>query len=119
LDLTKCNNAIFRFARFNPLSQADRDLFVVVLAGENASNGFRNRDLCAKLYPHLASSDQEAKRRCSRISRLIAKLRSPGLVAKVKDAPLYRLTQVGSQVLFAVLNFYQTDFPTAFQNATY
>ena len=108
-----------RFARFNPLSQADRDLFVAVLAGENALNGFRNRDLCAKLYPHLASSDQEAKRRCSKISRLIAKLRGHGLVAKVKDAHLYRLTQVGSQVLFAVLNFYQTDFPTAFQNATY
>ena len=107
-----------RFARFNPLSQADRSLFVAVMAGENALNGFRNRDLCAKLYPHPASSDQEAKRRCARISRLIAKSRGHGLIAKVKDSHLYRLTQVGSQVLFAVLNFYQTDFPTAFQNAT-
>ena len=107
-----------RFARFNPLSHADRDLFVAVMAGENALNGFRNRDLCARLYPHLASSDQEVKRRCARISRLIAKLRGHGLIAKVKDSHLYRLTQVGSQVLFAILNFYQTDFPTAFQNAT-
>jgi hypothetical protein len=34
-----------------------------------------------------------------------------------KDARLYRITKLGSQVLFAVLSFYQTDFPTAFQNA--
>src|SRR3972149_4185747 len=77
-----------RFARFNPLSHADRDLFVAVMAGENALNGFRNRDLCARLYPPLASSDQEVKRRCARISRLIAKLRGHGLIAKVKDSHL-------------------------------
>jgi hypothetical protein len=51
------------------------------------------------------------------MSRLIAKLRGHGLIAKVKDARLYRITKLGSQVLFAVLSFYQTDFPTAFQNA--
>ena len=106
-----------RCARFNPLSQADRNLFVAVMAGENTLNGFRNHDLCTKLYPQPASSDRQAKQRCTRISRLIAKLRGHGLIAKVKDARLYRLTRVGSQVLFAVLSFYQTDFPTAFQSA--
>ena len=105
-----------RFARFNPLSQADRELFQSVLAGENALNGFRNRDLCARLYPQPTASPEEAKRRCTRVSRLIAKLRGHGLVAKVKDARLYRLTKLGSLVLSAVLMFYQSDFPTAFQN---
>jgi hypothetical protein len=106
-----------RFARFHPLQDADRDLFVAVLSGEFTLNGFRNHDLCAKLYAHPAASDKEDKQRCSRISRLIAKLRGHGLVAKVKDARLYRITKLGSQVLFAVLSFYQTDFPIAFQNA--
>jgi hypothetical protein len=106
-----------RFARFNPLSQADRELFQGVLAGEYALNGFRNRDLCARLYPHPAASPEEAKRRCTRVSRLIAKLRGHGLVAKVKDAHLYRLTKRGARVLSAVLMFYHSDFPTAFQNA--
>jgi len=106
-----------RYARFNPLSQADRELFQSVLAGEHALNGFRNRDLCARLYPEPTASPEEAKRRCTRVSRLIAKLRGHGLVAKVKDARLYRLTKLGSQVLSAVLMFYQSDFPTAFQNA--
>jgi hypothetical protein len=40
------------------------------------------------------------------MSRLIAKLRGHGLIAKVKDARLYRITKLGSQVLFAVLSFY-------------
>jgi hypothetical protein len=106
-----------RFARFNPLSQSDRDLFIAVLAGENALNGFRNRDLRARLYSKPPSSPQEAKRRCARVSRLIAKLRGHGLVAKVKGARLYRITKRGSQVLFAVLSFYHSDFPTAFLNA--
>jgi len=106
-----------RCARFNPLQDADRRLFAAVLSGEFALNGFRNRDLCAKLYPQPAPSDQEAKQRCTRMSRQIAKLRGHGLIAKVKDARLYRITKLGSQVLFAVLSFYQTDFPTAFQCA--
>jgi len=46
--------------------------------------GFRNHDLCARLYDSVASSLQETKRRCARVSRLIAKLRGHGLVAKVR-----------------------------------
>jgi hypothetical protein len=106
-----------RYARFCPLQDADRNLFAALLSGEFALNGFRNRDLCAKLYPQPAASDKEIKQRCTRMSRLIAKLRGHGLIAKVKDARLYRITKLGSLVLFAVLSFYQTDFPTAFQSA--
>ena len=105
-----------RCARFNPLQEADRHLFAAVLSGEFALNGFRNRDLCAMLYSQPATSDKETKQRCTRLSRQIAKLRGHGLIAKVKDARLYRITKLGSQVLFAVLSFYQTDFPTAFQS---
>jgi hypothetical protein len=106
-----------RCARFNPLQDADRLLFAAVLSGEFALNGFRNRDLREKLYPRPPSSAKEAKRRCARTSRLIAKLRGHGLIAKVKDARLYRVTKLGSQVLFAVLSFYHSDFPIAFQSA--
>lgn len=70
-----------RYARFDPLSQTDRELFQSVLAGENTLNGFRNRNLCARLYPLPTASSEEAKRRCTRVSRLIAKLRGHGLVA--------------------------------------
>jgi len=99
------------------LQDVDRNLFAAVVSGEFVINGFRNHDLCNKLYTEPPASDKEGKQRCTRISRLIAKLRGHGLIAKVKDARLYRITKLGSQVLFAVLSFYKIDFPTAFQAA--
>jgi len=106
-----------RFTRFNPLQDDDRNLFAAILSGEFTLSGFRNRDLCGKLYAQPAASDAEGKQRCARSSRLIANLCGHVLVAKVKDARLYRITKLGSQVLFAVLCFYKIDFPIAFQSA--
>lgn len=88
-----------------PLQNADRALFATLLSGEFALNGFRNRDLCARLYSQPAASIKETKQRCTRASRQIAKLREHGLIAKVKDARLYRITKLGSQILFAVLSY--------------
>lgn len=81
------------YARFNPVRAADCDLFAAVMAGEHALNGLRNHDLVARLYQTAANSVAEAKRRCARVSRLIAKLRGHGLVGKVKDARLYRVKE--------------------------
>jgi hypothetical protein len=106
-----------RFARFSPLSEADRHLFAAVLSGEFALNGFRNADLAQRLFPKPAASEKEAKQRCTKISRLIAKLRGHGLISKVKNSRLYRITQIGSRVLSAVLAFFYTDFSLAFQMA--
>jgi len=106
-----------RFARFTPLSEADRKLFAAVLSGEFALNGFRNSDLALKIFDKPAASDKEAKQRCTKISRLIAKMRGHGLIAKVKNARLYRITEIGSRVLSAILSFFHTDFPIAFQKS--
>jgi hypothetical protein len=103
-----------RYARFNPVTEQDCALFAAAMAGEHIINGFRNRDLRTHLYNHPASTSQEAKRRCARVSRLIAKLRGHGLVAKVKDARLYRVTPRGHRVMSAALSFRRTDFPQAF-----
>lgn len=107
-----------RFARFNPLTQTDRKLFAALLSGEFALNGFRNHDLTAKLYSRPPASAQVSKQRCMRTSRLIAKLRGHGLIAKVKNSRLYRLTKLGTRILFAVVAFYRSHFPVAFQSAS-
>lgn len=99
-----------RFAKFNPVAAPDVELFKAVLAGEHMINGFRNRDLVARIYPRPPASRHEARRRCARTSRLIAKLRGHGLVRKVKDCRLYRVTRRGSRIMAAVLNFHQVDF---------
>lgn len=102
-----------RYARFQPVTATDSQLFAAVLRGEHALNGFRNKDLRAHLYPTPARSAQERQRRSGRCSRLIAKLRGHGLIAKVKDQRLYRVTKSGYQLLSAALHCRNKEFPTA------
>ncbi|MGH9212478.1 MAG: hypothetical protein ACRD2C_17650 [Acidimicrobiales bacterium] len=101
-------------ARFDPLRPADRDLFKAVLAGGHTINGFRNRDLCARLYTHPPADQADAHRRRARVSRLIAKLRGHGLVAKVPRAGLYRVTPKGCRILTAAIAVREATFPDAY-----
>jgi len=101
-----------RVARFNPMSRSDLALFRAVLAGEHAIRGFRNTDITARLYRHPPKDRDEAHRRCERVSRLIAKLRGHGLVAKVPRTRLYRPTRYGYRVMTAAISIHDTRFPT-------
>jgi hypothetical protein len=101
-------------ARFNPLQAADLALFRAVLAGGHTIVGFRNHDLVHRLYPTPAKDDNERRRRCARASRLIAKLRGHGLVAKVRGARHYRVTPRGQRVLAAALTVHDDLFPSAY-----
>lgn len=92
-----------RHARFNPLDRNDLALFRAVLAGHLVVRGFRNTDIVQRLYRKPPGDQDEAHRRCERISRLIAKLRGHGLVAKVPRARRYRVTRYGHQVLAAAI----------------
>jgi hypothetical protein len=103
-----------RYAKFNPVTKTDCQLFAAVLSGDHLLNGFRNRDLSLKLYQTRPDTPSEAKKRCARISRLIAKLRGHGLIAKVKQARLYRVTRLGYQAMSAALGYRLIDFPKAF-----
>ncbi len=104
-------------ARFNPLTPADRALFRAVLAGGHAITGFRNADLVARLYSRPPLDRAEAHRRCARVSRLIAKLRGHGLVAKVPRARLYRPTRQGFRVMTAALALHDDRFPETYSAA--
>jgi len=106
-----------RYAKFNPVTAQDCSLFAAVMNGEHALNGFRNRGLQAHLYDRPVADPQDAKRRCARVSRLIAKLRGHGLVAKVPGARLYRVTPHGYRVMSAALSFRNADFPRRFRKA--
>jgi hypothetical protein len=101
-------------ARFNPISRSDLALFRAVLAGEHVIAGFRNTDITRRLYPRPARDQHEAHRRCERTSRLIAKLRGHGLVAKVPRARLYRPTPYGYRVMTAAVSLHDTRFPLTY-----
>jgi hypothetical protein len=106
-----------RYARFNPLMPADLALFKAVLAGEHAIRGFRNRDICARLYRRPPADQDEAHRRCERVSRLIVKLRGHGLVAKVPRARRYRVTRNGHQVMTAAITLHDHTYPLEYSSA--
>jgi hypothetical protein len=106
-----------RVPKFNPVATEDARLFAATLHGSHLLNGFRNKDLTCSLYPGLARSPCEAKRRRERVSRLIAKMRAHGLVSKVPRSRLYRVSQRGQRVMAAVLRFRLVDFPAALQPA--
>ncbi|MBI5292967.1 MAG: hypothetical protein HY872_13925 [Chloroflexi bacterium] len=82
-----------RVARFNPVSAADGQLFATLLRGEFCLNGFRNKDLVAHLYPRPARTQTERQHRSAHVTRLLGKLRGHGLITKVKQSRLYRLSE--------------------------
>lgn len=104
-----------RVAAFNPVHPDTADLFAAVLSGDFAINGFRNRDLQGKLYPAAATDAAETKRRTHRTSRLIAKLRGHGLITKVKNSRIYRLTTRGLKAMWPAVRFRRSDFPGLFR----
>ncbi len=101
-------------AAFNPVTPENVSLFQALLAGEFHLNSFRNRDLQGKLYPAPPTNPIDAKRRTHRTSRLIAKLRGHGLIAKVTNSRLYRVTHTGVKAMWAAVRCRCIDFPTAF-----
>jgi hypothetical protein len=100
-----------RSAKFNPVAAEDTALFAAVLAGEHQLNGFRNKDLQARLFSTPARSDQEQRRRSARVTRWIAKLRGHHLIAKVKASRLYRLTERGLRLMTAAVWCRNKEFP--------
>lgn len=75
------------------------------MVGGHVLNGFRNRDLRKWLYRSDPSTRREDRRRCERISRLIAKLRGHGLVHKVPGSRLYRVSAKGRRAMSAAVRF--------------
>ncbi|HTT92121.1 MAG TPA: hypothetical protein VMF65_21375 [Acidimicrobiales bacterium] len=105
------------YARFDPLATTTLPLFEAVLAGEHTIVGFRNADLAARIYRHPPANPDDAQRRCARISRLIAKLRGHGLVAKVPRLRLCRVTPYGHKVMTAALALHDDAFPEEYSRA--
>ena len=106
-----------RYARFSPLNPTDLALFRAVMAGEHAIQGFRNIDITNRLYRRPPADQDEAHRRCERVSRLIVKLRGHGLVAKIPRARRYRVTRYGQRVMTAAINLHDNDYPTHYNIA--
>jgi hypothetical protein len=96
-----------------PLSVADQELFLAVLRGEHRLRGFRNSDLCRRLYARPSADPVERRRRSARVTRLIQLLRAHGLVAKLPRTRRYRLTRAGELLMSAAIKVKELEFPKA------
>lgn len=87
----------------NPLSEEDSRLLEAVNRGEFALNGFRNRDLRARLYSDSPSGTVEAKRLAAKVTRQLRLLRAHRLIRKVPHTHRYLLTDAGRTTINALL----------------
>ena len=81
----------------------DLALLTAVNHGDFLINGFRNRDLRARLYSEPAPSDAEQRRRSAAVSRQLRLLRAHGLIRKVSGTHRYHVSDAGRSILVAVL----------------
>jgi hypothetical protein len=97
-----------RYRALNPLGTRDGALLEIVNRGEFAINGFRNRDLRARLYPQKTNR-QTKRRQASAVTRQLVLLRAHGLVAKVSHTHRYIVTEKGRVTITALLSARRAD----------
>jgi hypothetical protein len=91
-----------RHRALNPMGQADAELMAVVNRGEYTINGFRNRDVRARLY--AATSDRlKEHQQMGAVGRKLRLLRGHGLIAKVAKTHRYVVTEKGRRIITALL----------------
>jgi hypothetical protein len=99
-------------AGFNPASSDTLQLFRTVLRGEHTVAGFRNRNLREHLLPATTNPD-ETRRHSARISRLLGRLHSHGLIAKIPRSRHWRVSRAGFSIMAAALRVRDDYFPDA------
>lgn len=97
-----------RYRALNPWADRDALMLETVNRGEFAINGFRNRDLRARLYPANATG-QEQKRRAGMVTRKIRLLRAHGLIRKVSGTHRYVVSEKGRRIITALLSARQAN----------
>jgi hypothetical protein len=88
-----------RYRGLNILAGKDSELLAAAAAGEGLLNGFRNRDIAATLFGPPATDPQQARRRTTKVSRLLALLRAHGLISKVQHTHRWQLTPHGQTLV--------------------
>ena len=91
-----------RYRALNPMGEADGALMAAVNRGEFAINGFRNRDVRARLYAPTSDKRQE-RQQMTAVGRKLRLLRGHGLIAKVSKTHRYVVTEKGRRIMTALL----------------
>lgn len=91
-----------RHRALNPFAEADAQLLAIINRAEFALNGFRNRDVRARLYE--ATNDTKLPRRqTAALGRRLLLLRAHGLIKKISRTHRYVVTAKGRRIITALL----------------
>ncbi|QEF97649.1 hypothetical protein Mal15_48190 [Stieleria maiorica] len=111
--LDPVSRRIFRQGRpyrgLRPIEPDEVRMFSVLQEGTFLLQGFRNKDLRSRLFPHVNRNDKERKRAAGRITRLLRLLRAHGLIRKVSGTFYYRITQKGQKLMTTALKLRDTE----------
>jgi hypothetical protein len=91
-----------RHRALNPFAQSDAQLLAMVNRGEFALNGFRNRDIRAKLY-ESTDDTKRLRRQTAAVGRRLLLLRAHGLITKVSRTHRYVVSAKGRRIITALL----------------
>jgi len=86
-----------------PFSEPDVTLLEAISRGEFLIQGLRNRDIQRVLYPPPTTQEKESRRRSAAVSRRLRLLRAHRLIRKVPHTHRYHVTELGRQILPAIL----------------
>jgi hypothetical protein len=92
-----------------PIEPDEVRMFSVLQEGTFLLQGFRNKDLRSRLFPHVNRNDKERKRTAGRVTRLLRLLRAHGLIRKVSGTFYYRITQKGRKLMTTALKLRDTE----------
>jgi hypothetical protein len=87
-----------KYAGLNVLSKETTDIFAAILDGKNHINGFTNKSIRPAIFKN--SDDKKIK---NKVTRILAKLRAHGLIAKIPRTFSYRVSDKGIRVIYAML----------------
>jgi hypothetical protein len=98
---------------FNPLGEEDQRLFKALLSGDNAINGFRNRDIRERLAKTslLRACAKDRNKQSAKVTRMLKRLHLYGLIAKIPRSRRWRLTKKGWALLSASVSLKEDAFP--------
>ncbi len=96
------------YAGFNPARREDVRLFTAILEGDHIARGFRNKDIRAVLFgPDAKATPRES----AAVGRLVKRLHTRQLVAKIPRTRRWRVTQSGRHLLSLAVQLYHQSWP--------
>ena len=93
---------------FNILEKDTTNLFEIIASGDYIVNGITNKTLRCRVFKN---EDFNSIRIRNKTTRILSKLKSHGILKKVKNSSKYYVTSDGRKITNAILLFKNIDLP--------